>query len=103
MKLDHPNPALDDPLDVLADARRRTILRFLWRQTERFVSIEHLVRHLNARDQETTPVQLETELSNRHLPKLHEQGLIDYDVRNGQIQYHSDETTEDLLQLLGDF
>lgn len=102
MKLDYANPELDGTLDALADARRRAVLRVLSNQSDTVASVEDLIRHLHPQDRATTPAQLETELHHHYLPKLAEQGLIEYDIRSGQIRYRSDKTTEELLQFIRD-
>jgi DNA-binding transcriptional ArsR family regulator len=106
MKLDHTAPSLDGTLDVLADAQRRTVLRFLSDQSDNVASIEDLIRHLDTQEQTTgeeeatTPAQIETDLHHRHFPKLEEQGLVEYDLRSGQIRYNPDKSTEELLQVV---
>lgn len=108
MELEHSNPSLDGTLDVLANAQRRMVLQYLCEQSDNVASIEDLIRFLDTEErrtgggQATGPEQLETELHHHHFPKLAEQGLIEYDIRSGQIRYNPDETTEDLLEFMRD-
>lgn len=47
MKFDHSAPTFDRTFDILADARRRTVLHFLCEQPDNVTLIEELIRHLD--------------------------------------------------------
>lgn len=108
MKFDHADPSLDELLGVLANHRRRMVLRFLATQSNNVASVDELVRYLETQERTTekehamTPEELEVELQHRHLPRLEERDLIEYDIRSGRIEYAPDERAETLLQFVRD-
>lgn len=109
MELDHAEISLDETLGVLADHRRRTVLRFLSEQPDNTASLSRLIEALTAREQAVegrrsfSPERLETRLLHVHLPKLEDEGLVEYDDRSGRVRYDSDETLEELLDFISDF
>lgn len=106
MKLDHANISLDGRLGVLADARRRMVLRFLSDQPDNVSSIDEVGRYLDSKggwtnsERGQTPEQLEIELQHRQFPKIADAGLSEYDVRGGRVRYCPDEATERLLDFM---
>ncbi|WP_050050313.1 hypothetical protein [Halostagnicola sp. A56] len=97
-------------LHLVADPRRRTILRQL-RENGGVIEIETLadvVTERSARSSpstETDPPTSNTddqriaraELHHTHLPQLADAGVIEYDSRTGTVRYRSHERVEALL------
>lgn len=92
--------AVDETLGALADARRRTIVRYLIESEDGVATRERLVKHLQAKGFEADRDQLLQELHHRHLPKLDDAGLIEHDSRSEKVRYLGDEIAETILDEL---
>ncbi|MFW5918180.1 MAG: DUF7344 domain-containing protein [Haloferacaceae archaeon] len=78
----------DTILDLLANSRRRAILRYV-SETDGPEPIEQVVESLtgpaSASKADGTRRELAIEARHHHLPKLEETGVIEYDPRRGTI------------------
>lgn len=93
----------DTALRVLADRRRRQLLRYL-AESDSTATLDHLVTALDeptggATAPDATREQLGAELQHVHLPMLQDAGLVEYDARTDTIRYHPTDLVEDLLQV----
>jgi hypothetical protein len=93
---------LDGDLSVLASQRRRLILQYLDQESTNPLSIDELVDHLvdNSSERTLGRKSIEIELHHKHLPKLEEYGLIEYDPRSGDVQSPPDAPLDRLLECL---
>lgn len=85
---------MDAVFDVLADRRRRRVLYCLVRDPDGVRELPDLVADVRAEEEGgdepggvAAEAAIERELHHRHLPKLADAGLIDYDPRQGTIRY----------------
>lgn len=93
-------------LTLTADFRRRKVLRHLMEIGEEAIPFDELVAGM--KDDVSPPTRatgdaeerLRIDLRHMHLPKLAAAGLIDYDERNGTLQYHSREDIEALVRFV---
>ena len=94
---------LDVCLSLVADRRRRKLLEQLRHNGGGAVQIDALVDHLfqaepaAADDRQSSRDQLAIELYHSHLPKLADQGIVDYDRERGTIEYRPDDHLETVL------
>ncbi len=94
--------SIDASFDVLSDAYRRSLCRYVMRTAGDAVTHEELVDHVLEDDSETALEDLERrtaelELRHTHLPKLDAAGVVDYDTR-GEIVRVDRETLADRLE-----
>ncbi|WP_254544877.1 DUF7344 domain-containing protein [Halomarina pelagica] len=99
--------SLDTLLQLVADRRRRQVIHHLRHEANGKTTIDDLVDRLHnggsdAVDQPTDRKQLAIQLYHAHLPKLADQGVVDFDPENGAIQYRSDDQFETILDSLPD-
>lgn len=90
---------LDEILRLLSDQHRRQTIRFLRETPDGEARLEELS---GAIIQETMPDGEQSDrivkiLHHRHLPKLREQGLIDYDPTARLVRYHPDQQVEAVM------
>ena len=74
----------------LADERRRRVLAFLRDTTNGIASLEELVAHVVAHEDDAPAPDSETvaiTLYHVHLPMLADHGVIDFDERAGTVRY----------------
>lgn len=98
-----------DPLTIteqcklVANERRRHVLRYLIDQTDEIIHKEELIAHLRRveRTAETTNIRLA--LEHVHLPKLSQEGVIEYTTGECYIDYRPHEELEDLLAFFEEF
>ena len=97
--------SLDECLELVADRKRRRIIRHLRNVTEREVPIDALIDHLHdgrpisaadRRSRNQTSIQLHHD----HLPKLEYHGVVEYEPEREVVRYRSDEVIESLLDSL---
>ena len=95
-------------LNLTADSRRRKVLRHLMENSDEPITIDELVAAI---EDDATPQtgatkdieeRLLIELRHKHLPKLADAGLIDYDERTGTLRYHPQENIEALVRFVED-
>lgn len=95
----------DEILQVLADPRRRIVLRELAEKPSREVSVDAL-QEVVARELEGPPprpraaTKIAIQLRHVHLPRLEEAGLCEYDADGERVEYRSSEFAEALLEFL---
>ncbi|WP_232703414.1 DUF7344 domain-containing protein [Halobacterium wangiae] len=92
-------PSVDALLDVLADAHRRFLVEFLREQPAETCSFAAAIDHVVARAEREREEQLdhddvELQFYHRHLPKLADAGLLEYDTRSETIRYRPNERLE---------
>ena len=93
------DPNLDEVLRLLADQYRRQTIRVLRKTPEERVGLDELIGHLV---QETTSNsdqrdEIGIQLHHNHLPKLREQGLIEYDPDAQLVRYRPDQQVEAVM------
>lgn len=87
-----PDISQDTVYEMLANRRRRYTIHYL-KQREETVTLGTLAEEVGALEHETTPDQLSsaerktvyTALQQRHLPKMDDAGLVDFDKRAGAV------------------
>ena len=85
-------------LETLASGPRRQLIRYFESVSQTDTdSIDAIVSHLDSRLPSRNPDGLKLALYHNHLPKLEEEGWVDYDARSGEIRYHGDGAAEPLL------
>lgn len=102
-------------LQLIADPRRRTILRHLRDTGGIAVSVDELSNALAAKRTDLSPKDVtsttslrqsaddagaKAELHHDHLPRLADAGVIEYDQHDGVVRYHPHERLETLLQFV---
>lgn len=98
------NDSLSRALSVLENKQRRDVLAAIMEANTRTMTIDDLVDTMIKRGtQETIKEETEVQLHHIHLPKLAEEGLIEFDPRSGQLRYHGDDEVERLLGLIEDW
>lgn len=101
-------PALDIDaiLDLLAREVRRDVVDFCRCRENRHLRIDHLAERVAERARRRgEPVRtdrVEAALHHVHLPRLEEAGVLEYDLRNGDIRYAGDERLEACLDRITD-
>jgi len=95
--------SLDACLTLVADRRRRKLLKHLRYNGNGEVRIDDLVDQLYqvesaaTDDRQMSQAQLATQLYHSHLPKLADHGVIEHDRERGTIEYRPDEQIEAVL------
>lgn len=103
------DPAMTEELDAvfgcLRAARRRYLLYYLSTSDDSVVAVEEAVaavREYEAADNgsgELPPRQsVRTDLLHAHLPRLADVGVLDYDLRTGEIQFEGAGPTREWLE-----
>ncbi|WP_438267473.1 DUF7344 domain-containing protein [Haladaptatus halobius] len=101
MTIDPPQssePSFDMLFKILANQHRRYLLYHLSTMNGEAFTLSTLVDRL-AQDVTTTRERLQINLHQRHLPKLADYNIIEYDSRNQTIRYHSSDHLEILLEM----
>ena len=89
---------VDAMFDVLADARRRRVVRAL-RSSDGAVSVPALAEALAGREPgDPDPDQLVVSLRHVHLPKLDATGIVEYAPDQSRIRYDGSALLERLLE-----
>lgn len=100
------NPNLDTCLDVLADQRRRRVVRELRQEENAESSVETLVDRLCASeptsevDSPSDRDQLAVHLHHIDLPKLADRDVVEYDSSSGTVRYRPNDRIEAILDSL---
>ena len=94
------DPSLDHFYRLLGDWRRRVILCHLSESDSQVHSLSALASMIaNVEDSSNRGnTDLEIELRHKHLPKLEESGVIEYDARSEVVVYSRDTRIESLLE-----
>jgi hypothetical protein len=101
------DPALDSCLELIANRRRREIIRLLRAEERCETTVDALLERLAREDVGRTdsppdPKPLAVELYHIHLPKLAAHGVIEYEPGNSRIRYRPDSKVEAVLESLPD-
>ena len=97
----------DEALNLIAEQRRRQIIRYLKENDNRQISIDDLATCISEdsdRDRGCINFEkrLRVELYHAHLPKLETAGVVDYDEDRDVVSYQSRDHIEDLLEFVMD-
>jgi hypothetical protein len=92
---------VDGALTAVADRRRRAVVRRLRARATGGATLEGLAESL-AGTLGDDPDRVAVELHHRHLPKLDDLGVVEYDARSHRVRYRGDESVEALLRFLDD-
>jgi hypothetical protein len=87
-------PSIDDVFELLSNDCRRRICLFLCRAGVEVATLEDLVEALAPEATEAERDRLAINLHHRHLPKLDEAGIVDYDPRSNTARYWGQPTVE---------
>jgi hypothetical protein len=87
-------PSIDDVFELLSNDCRRRICLFLCRAGIGVATLEDLVEALAPEATEAERDRLAINLHHRHLPKLDEAGIVDYDPRSNTARYWGQPTVE---------
>ena len=98
-----PSISTETAITMIADFRRRKVLRHLMENGDGAITIDELVAGIE--DDVSPPTgatgdveeRLLIELHHTHLPKLAEAGMIDFDERSETIRYRPQKDIEALL------
>lgn len=96
-------PSVSTVFDVLADERRRHVLYYLIEHAGGEAGVADVAAHLRSVESSAPsadPETIRTELHHRHLPRMEEAGLVDYDAPEAKIRYLGDPLVEDCLALV---
>ena len=107
MEDNNQTDSTDTALQLLADQRRREVLRFLMNCEDNVGSLDDLVAAIHASGpppsgEQMNEQRLRTVLIHKHLPKLATEDIIEYDTRSGEIRYRPHEPLEELLRFVSE-
>lgn len=93
--------------EVLADRRRRLVLGYLESTDDGVAEYDELVDHVLAGTstdaaEPDARKRIAADLHHRHLPKLADSDLIEYDRRSETVRYRGAEAVPELLDLASD-
>ncbi|QSG07759.1 DUF7344 domain-containing protein [Halapricum desulfuricans] len=91
-------PIMDECLQLLADGRRRRVIRCLQAAGE--TTVEDLTVRLLADSPDNSREKIHAELHHTHLPKLQSYGIVEYDRDSGAVQYHAHDGLEQVMDSL---
>jgi len=100
------NDSFDACLELVADHRRRALLRHLRHNRNREMRISDLVDQLHRADPDVADTrqmsrdQLAIQLNHCHIPKLVDYGVVKHDRDRGTIEYRHDDQIEAVLDRL---
>ena len=98
--------SIDEALRLLADRRRRQILIHLQASGDEAVSVDELAAAIADRasasgdGHEDAVHRTAIELHHRHLPRLADADLVDFDATDATVSYRPDAPVEDLLRVV---
>ena len=95
----HERPSTDVVLRLLADQRRRTVLRYL-SACDGEVTLDDVVGALSTDDGDEG--DLRVALHHHHLPRLADAGVVTYDASTNAVEYRRDERVESLLAFVAE-
>lgn len=89
----------DDILVILGHPLRREILRYCAEQSKRETDLDALTDHLVAErgDDEAERERIALLLHHLHLPRLADDGIVEFDPKSGQVRYQPDDELERLI------
>ena len=91
-------PSIETVFQILRDERRCDICRFLVTDAPGVVTVDEIADELA--DDERDRRRLALNCHHRHLPKLDDAGLIEYDPRSNTVRYWGQPTLEKWLEHL---
>lgn len=97
---------LDACLELVADRRRRMLIRWLHHEVDGETTVDHLVDRLHEGGSHSggarPPVrdELAVRLAHVHLPKLAEYGVVEFCPEERTVQYRPDELVQTVLDSL---
>lgn len=96
-------PSIDSLFDILASDRRRCVLYYLYRTDEQVATVDELVEFiLEVKGVEGSPEEAYTNvaisLHHVELPRLVEEGVIEFDRRSKTVRYWSQPSLEEWLE-----
>lgn len=94
----------DDIFELLSNQRRRYVLHYLKQRDGETTVLGDLTEHVAAWENDTTPGRITAaerkrvynSLQQYHLPKMHTNGVIEYDGRRGRIELAPEATALDV-------
>lgn len=89
----------DTTLSLLASNLRRDMLRYLAGTPEPSVELADVYDYL-VEQTDVPRREVVTRCRHVHLPKLQDEGLVEYDERSGVLRYRRNEAVETLLDLI---
>jgi len=87
-------PPIDDVFDLLSNDCRRRVCLFLRRSEVEVATLSDLVDVLASEATAEERDRLAINLHHRHLPKLDDAGIVDYDPRSNTARYWGQPTVE---------
>lgn len=85
--------------DVLADGRRRTLVRYLAEREGDAASTVELVDHVASREDDAEVDGVAVSLYGTHLPALADAGIVEYDRRSRTVRYRGGDPLDDWLDV----
>lgn len=92
--------SVSDQCELLANPRRRAVLRYLVTRSAESVSVEDLSEYVLAEEGGRTRRDVTFSLCHLHLPKLADQGIIDFDPERRRVRYRAHTELERHLAFL---
>lgn len=90
--------SIDVALKVLADQRRRLVIKYLRSAPDGVASFEELINYVSTESSDSARERIQTRLHHVSLPKLDKAGLIDYDSRSQIVRYHANSVVDELVE-----
>ncbi|WP_338738543.1 DUF7504 family protein [Haloplanus salilacus] len=97
--------SFDQTLDLISDARRRTLLYWLKDRGSGTVAFDDIVEavvtretSIPAREAPESRDSVRVSLAHAHLPKLADLGIVEYDPDGATVQYHGNPALESFLR-----
>ena len=87
-------PPIDEVFELLSNDCRRRVCLFLRRTGIEVATLDDLVEALASAESDEERERLAINLHHRHLPKLDEAGIVDYDPRSNTARYWGQPTVE---------
>mgnify|MGYP006279726925 CR=1 FL=1 len=87
-------PPIDDVFDLLSNDCRRRVCLFLRQSAVEVATLSDLVEALASEASEEERDRLAINLHHRHLPKLDDAGIVEYDPRSNTARYWGQPTVE---------
>lgn len=108
MAENNERPRVDRLFDVLSDHRRRQLCAYMHSSDEDVFDLDHIVQMIVSQENESSEIsdklreRVKIDLHHRHLPKLDDAGLVEYDPRNSDVRYRgtTDSDITDVSKLL---
>ena len=101
-----PEESRDRLFEVLANERRRRIILYLDRKDGEVASTLELIDYVMVHEAESIDDLASDEVTialyHRHLPRLEEAGLIEYDARSRTVRYRGDGVIGEQLDVITD-